>query len=257
MFHLLDIFNNFSYLCEMIPVTQKIQKQIEKIIEGTTFKYDQLAIDPQEYPAAAKAIERLILKGSIKRISTGIFYKPKKTAFGELMPSEEEILKPYLFANGKRIAYITGISLYNRMGLTTQIPKNIRIACRTRRIIISRGSVKATPVKSYVDVSDGNYYLLELLDALKDFKKIPDLDKGSVIKILLTNLNVLNKIEINLLIKCSLAYPPRVRSILGALLECINAPGLNKLKSSLNPLSKYDYEIGKKFLPTAENWNIN
>ena len=226
-------------------VTQNIQKQISKLADGTTFKYEQLDIEPQEFSASAKAIERLIAKGVIKRISTGVFYKPKKTVFGELKPNEEEILKPYLFEKGKRIAYITGTSLYNRLGLTTQIPKNIKIASRDKRITVSNGNVKASPVKSYVDVTDKNFYLLELLDALKDFK------------ILSNKLKELNPTETKLLIKCGLAYPPRVRSFLGALLENIKTESdLTALKSSLNPLSEYEYGIDKKQLPTAENWNI-
>src|SRR5690606_2983834 len=103
-------------------ISEKLQKQISKLAEGTTFKYGQLDIKPQEFGAAAKAMERLIAKDAIKRVSTGVFYKPKKTVFGELKPSEEELLKPYLFERGKRSAYITGTSLYNRLGLTTQIP---------------------------------------------------------------------------------------------------------------------------------------
>jgi len=238
-------------------VTQNIQKQISKLADGTTFKYEQLDIEPQEFSAAAKAIERLIAKGLIKRVSTGVFYKPKKTVFGELKPNEEEILKPYLYEKGKRIAYITGNSLYNRLGLTTQVPKRIKIASRDKRITVSNGSVKASPVKSYVDVTDKNFYLLELLDALKDFKKIPDLDKGSAIKILLTKLKELNPTQTKFLIKCGLAYPPRVRSFLGALLENIKTESdLTALKTSLNPLSEYEYGISEKQLATAENWNV-
>lgn len=238
-------------------VTQNIQKQISKLADGTTFKYEQLDIEPQEFSATAKAIERLIAKGIIKRVSTGVFYKPKKTVFGELKPNEEEILKPYLFEKGKRIAYVTGTSLYNRLGLTTQIPKSIKIASRDKRITVSNGNVKANPVKSYVDVTDKNFYLLELLDALKDFKKIPDLDKNSVIKILSNKLKELNSTETKLLIKCGLYYPPRVRSFLGALLDNIKTESdLTSLKTSLNPLSEYEYGIDKKQLPTAENWNI-
>ncbi len=238
-------------------VTQNIRKQISKIADGTTFKYEQLVIEPQEFSATAKAIERLIAKGVIKRVSTGVFYKPKKTVFGELKPNEEEILKPYLFEKGKRIAYITGILLYNHLGLTTQIPKSIKIASRDKRITVSNGNVKASPVKSYVDVTDKNFYLLELLDALKDFKKIPDLDKNSAIKIISNKLKELNPTETKLLIKCGLAYPPRVRSFLGALLENIKTESdLTPLKSSLNPLSEYEYGIDKKLLQTVENWNI-
>lgn len=237
--------------------TQNIQNRIGKFAEGTTFKYEQLPIEPQEYVAAAKALERLIAKGIIKRVSTGVFYKPKKTVFGELKPNEEELLKPYLFEKGKRIAYITGTSLYNRLGLTTQVPKAIKIASRAKRITVSRESLKATPVKSYVDVTDSNFHLLEILDALKDFKQIPDLDKSSAIKIVSGKLRELNPAEIKLLIKHSLAYPPRVRGFLGALLVDINtASDLTALKRSLNPLSEYNYGINEEQLPSAGNWGI-
>lgn len=240
-----------------MKIAQKIEKQINKIKEGATFKYQQLSIESNEYSAAAKAIERLIDKGIIKRVSTGVFYKPKQTIFGELKPNEEELLKPYLFQNNKRIAYITGISLYNRMGLTTQVPRNIKIASRDKRITVSVGNIKGNPVKSYVDVTDKNYTLLEILDALKDFKKIPDLDKKSGVKIISNQLKKLNLKEIKQLIDCALSYPPRVRAFLGSLLEKINISiELQPLKKSLNPLSEYNYGIDKKTLPTITNWNI-
>ncbi len=87
--------------------------------EGTTFRYQELDIPVENYNAAAKALERYIRQELIKRVSTGVFYKPVKSVFGTLKPKEEELIKPYLFKNGKRIAYITGNSLYNRLGLTT------------------------------------------------------------------------------------------------------------------------------------------
>lgn len=240
-----------------MKVTKKIENKINKIKEGTTFNYQQLSIDSNEYGAAAKAIERFIEKGIIKRVSTGVFYKPKQTIFGELKPNEEELLKPYLFQNNKRIAYITGTSLYNKMGLTTQIPKNIKIASRDKRITVSVGNIKGTPVKSYVDVTDKNFYLLEILDALKDFKKIPDLDKKSAIKIISNRLKELNANEIKQLIKCVCSYPPRVRAFLGALIEKVDSSiELIVLKKSLNPLSEYNYAINKSLLSTAPNWNI-
>ncbi|AOR28307.1 hypothetical protein FORMB_12630 [Formosa sp. Hel1_33_131] len=242
-----------------MKVAQKIENKIKTLKEGTTFKYQQLSIESNEYSAAAKAIERLIEKGIIKRVSTGVFYKPKQTIFGELKPNEEELLKPYLFQNNKRIAYITGVSLYNRMGLTTQVPRNIKIASRDKRITVSVGNIKGNPVKSYVDVTDKNFSLLETLDALKDFKKIPDLDKNSGIKIISNQLKKLNTKEIKQLIDYALSYPPRVRAFLGALLEQINFfidSELKTLIKSLNPLSEYNYGIDKKILPTITNWNI-
>jgi hypothetical protein len=238
-------------------VSQKIQKQIQELPEGATFDYQSLLIEREEYTAATKVLERLIKKHIIDRVSSGIFYKPKRTIFGTLKPNEEEILKTYLFENGKRIAYITGVSLYNRMGLTTQVPSTIKIACREKRIFASVGSLKGKGVKSYVDVTDNNYYLLEILDALKDFNQIPDLDANSGITILADKLKILSEKEVVQLMALALKYPPRVRALLGAIIELF-LPGadLTQLKNSLNPLSEYKYYISDLALPNARIWKV-
>lgn len=236
-------------------IARKVEKIIEKFNNGDTFTYRDLVIKKEEYQAASKTIERLIKKGIIKRISTGVFYKPKQTVFGEIKPNEEKIITPYLFKNEKRIAYITGLLLYNKMGLTTQISKEICIASREKRIYISKGNIKATAVKSYVEVTGKNYKLLEILDALKDFKKIPDLSKKSAITILTNKILELNNKQVKELIKIAFSYPPRVRAFLGALLEYIKINGTS-LEDSLNPLSEYKIGVSRDVLSTVEKWNI-
>lgn len=238
-------------------VAQKIEQQIQQLPEGTTFDYQTLMVERTEYTAASKALERLIKKEIINRVSSGIFYKPKQTAFGALKPNEQELLKTYLFEEGKRIAYITGVSLYNRLGLTTQIPKVIKIACRDKRIFATVGSIKGKAVKSYVDVTDNNYCLLELLDALKDFNQIPDLDSGSALILLANKFKTISRKELDSLIAIALKYPPRVRALLGAILEKYNAEtNLSALRNSLNPLSEYQYNIPLTALSNGANWKL-
>jgi len=89
-------------------IAKRVKNRINNIEINNIFTYKDLNIKKEEYYAATKTIERLIKKGKIKRLSKGIFYKPKQTVFGELRPDEENIIKPYLFKNRKRIAYITG-----------------------------------------------------------------------------------------------------------------------------------------------------
>ena len=43
------------------------------------------------------------------------------------------------------------------MGLTTQVPVNLSLASRDRRIIPRIGDMQIRPVKSYVDVTKDNY----------------------------------------------------------------------------------------------------
>jgi len=239
-----------------MKIKEKIEKQISRMPEGTIFKYQQLNISANEYSATAKAIERLIEKQVIKRVTTGTFYKPKKTVFGELLPRETEIIKPYLFEQGKRVAYISGTALYNNMGLTTQVPKTIKISSRSKRITINTGVVKARPLKSYADVTNENFYLLEILDIMKDFTKIPDMDRETGIRFLLNKLKDFEEKELTGIIKYALLYPPRVRAFLGALLNQITNQENKPLKQSLNPLTIYEMEIKEEILPTAPNWNI-
>jgi hypothetical protein len=252
----LDIFSKMSIFITM-KISEYIAKQIKRIPEDATFGYEQLKIDKNKYVTAAKALERLIKKGVIKKVSKGTFYKPKMTVFGELKPSDKEILKPYLFQGNKRIAYVTGTFLYNQLGLTTQMAFRIKIASLSKRIYINTGAIKATPVKSYAEVTDENYGLLGFLDAMKDLNIIPDLDIQSALTVLSNIIKSLNEKQTQEIIKYALCYPPRVRALLGAILEQVNRKkGIEKLKESLNPLTHFKLGLKKTTLITALNWYI-
>jgi len=240
-----------------VKVSEKINKKIARVPDGDTFTYSQLGVEPQEFGAAAKAMGRLVKTGTVQRASTGLFYKPKQTVFGSLKPNEEELLKPYLFEGGSRVAYITGPSLYNRLGLTTQLSNNIKVASRDRRVIAAIGNLKITPVKSYVDVTNDNFGLLGILDAIKDFKKIPDRDHERTVKRLAEIIGALKDSDKERLARYAVKYPPRVPALLGALLENMKEQKyLGTLKEKMNPLTKYAYGIPKQLLPTITLWGI-
>ncbi len=240
-----------------MTIARKIADKIEKLPKDGTFRYTDLSILPEEYLTAAKALERLQKNGVIKKLSKGIFYKPNITVFGELKPGEEEILKPYLFEDGKRIAYITGASLYNQLNLTTQVAAMYKIASADKRIYINRGRIKAKPVKSYAPVTDKNYRMLGFLDAMKDLNNIPDVNKKSAILIFLSRLGKMTSKELNEFIKYGLLYPPRVRALLGSLLEQLDKTiDIKRLKNSLNPFTTYKYYLFDTALTTQQNWNI-
>jgi hypothetical protein len=147
--------------------------------------------------------------------------------------------------------------LYNRMGLTTQMAFRIKIASRGKRISINRGALKADAVKSYTEVTEANYELLGFLDAIKDSKRIPDCPVSQAVRVLSGKIKTLNEKQTIELIKYALLYPPRVRALLGAMLENLNVQSnIDKLKQSLNPLSKIKLGLKKTDLPTIKNWNI-
>lgn len=241
-----------------MALATEIRKRIKQLPEGKTFGYDDLRIAKDEYTTAAKALERLQKEGLIKKVSKGVFYKPEQTVFGELKPDYSELLRPYLFENGKRVAYETGTSLYNRLGLTTQMAFRIKIASRGKRININRENLKADAVKSYAEVTDSNYETLGLLDAFKDIKKIPDCSVAQAINRLSAIVKELNDKQTASLLKYALVYPPRVRALVGAVLENIgsNIENIVKLKESLNPLTTIKLGVKESELSTKSNWYI-
>jgi hypothetical protein len=143
------------------------------------------------------------------------------------------------------------------MGLTTQMAFRIKIASRGKRISINRGSLKADAVKSYTEVTEANYELLGFLDAIKDIKRIPDCSVSQAVKILSGKVSKLNEKQISDLVKYALIYPTRVRALAGAMLENLNIQAnTEKLKQSLNPLTKVKLGLKETELPTIKNWNI-
>jgi predicted transcriptional regulator of viral defense system len=241
-----------------MKVTAKIAAKINRIDSGDVFGYDTLELTSDEITAGSKALSRLVDKGVIKRAKKGYYYKPKVSVFGEQKPREEALLSLYLFEKNKQVAYITGTRLYNRLGLTTQVPSSIRIASLNKQVKGKAGNVVIKPAKSYVKVSADAIKYLELLDVIKDLNTIPDLQKKDGLVYLKTAVYSLDKAEIKKLITYGIAYPPKVRALLGAVLEATNVDttNLSLLKKSINPSSSYQYGITPEMLSTVNSWNI-
>ncbi len=253
----LDILLKISYFCSM-KVAEQIRKTIENIPESHPFGYADLNIEPVNFITAAKALERLKKKGIIEKVSKGIFYKPKMTVMGSLGPDYDALLKRFLFKDGKRVGYITGGELYNQLNLTTQNYFRTKIATNISRKKIEKGWLKTSTVKAYTEITEDNYQLLGILDALKDIRYISDTSTSQAIKILAGKLVNFSKPNINTLIKLSMEYPPRVRALLGAIVQekFTTDFDLSDLKGSLNPTTIFKLNIKEADWPTIKNWQI-
>jgi hypothetical protein len=242
-----------------MKVAEQIREKIKSIPESEPFGYADLNIEATDFFTAAKALERLQKKGIIKKVSKGVFYKPEISVFGALPPDYNQILQNYLYEDGKRTGYVTGYVLYNQLSLTTQMAFTTTIATNRSRKKINVGWLKTNCVKAYVEVTEENYPLLGILDALKDIKSIPDSSASNAIKILMPKIKVLEKNDIVNIIKYALKYPPRVRALLGAIIENVfrkNEYDVLPLEKSLNPSTTFKLGIKNSDLPTSQKWNI-
>ena len=79
---------------------------------------------------------------------------------GDIPVSDEERLRDVLYRNGRRSGYITGPALYNRLGLTTQIPRTIMIATNRAAQTKDFGTIRIKMVPRRAPIGDSTVPLL-------------------------------------------------------------------------------------------------
>jgi len=238
-------------------VNRQVRKRVKGFKEGRIFDYDDFQ-DLDNIKAIAISLCRLIKTKKIQRLAKGKFYKPKCTRFGELPPTESEIINQFLERDRRPIGYFTGNSAFNKLGLTTQVSNVFKIATNGQigqKQLIGRIKIRFT--KCPVTITKENIDLLPILDCLKNILSIPDASLPDSISRLYQMIFNLKVAERNKLSECSLGYNPRTRALLGAMLEKMgDRKNLRKLKRTLNPLTNYKLEGINNTLPQASNWNF-
>ncbi len=240
-----------------MKTSEYIRLTIDKLPKGYVFTYSDFTSEVNSKEAIIKSLNRMASSGKIVKLSKGKFYKPEQTPFGVLEPEEKQIVKDLLEREGKTIGYLTGISIYNQLKLTTQVNQVIEIGRNSIRPSLKRGMYEVKFVRQKNTITKESIPLLQLLDVLRFVKKIPDTNSDTVCKRLLSLLKELSAEKQQNIIRLSKKYSPSTRALLGALLEEINTDvPLEDLYKSLNPITKYKFSFSKAVLPTAPNWNI-
>jgi hypothetical protein len=240
-----------------MKTTEYIAVTIDRLPRGYIFTYADFTSEVNKKEAIIKALNRMAASGKISKLSKGKFYKPETTVFGALEPNQSQVVKDLLEEEGKSIGYLTGYSIYSELGLTTQISNTIQIGKNTVRPKFKRERYNISFIKQKNTITKENIPLLQLLDAIRYVKKIPDC---SVADACLRFVSILKKVSVKdtaTLVRLSQKYPPATRALLGALLEEIGVVQFQELlQKNLNPITKYKLLGVTRTLKAAEKWNL-
>ena len=240
-----------------MKVSDLVKLKIDRLPKGYVFTYKDFTPEVNNKEAVVKYLNRLANAGKIEKLSKGRYYKPETTAFGTLEPAINQVVKDLLEKGDKIIGYLTGYSIYNQLGLTTQVSNTIQVGRNDIRPPLKRGIYKIAFVKQKNTITKENIPLLQILDAIRFIKDIPDTSIEASCTRLLALLKKQSPDDITQLIRLVMKYPPSTRALLGAMLDSLGKKGLESLKQSLNPITNYKgYNLPEKILPTANRWNI-
>lgn len=240
-----------------MKVSDYVVVTIDRLPKGYVFTYEDFLTKVDKKEAIIKTLNRLAASGKIAKLSKGKFFKSEQTPFGSIAPDKYQIVKDLLVENGKTVGYLTGHSIYDQLGLTTQISNTIQIGRNNVRASFKRERYTISFIKQKNTITKKNVPLLQILDALRFIKRIPDTTINSSTKRISEIISALSKANELKIAKLAMKYPPATRALLGAVLEKSNRrSALKTLAASLNPVTKYRLSIDAEVLPTAVNWNI-
>ncbi len=218
----------------MTIVRQRIEAGGEKLWRLADFR--DLPVS-----AVAQALSRLAQQGKIERLSKGVYYHSRDTAFGKSKPNPAQIRE--LIPKNTTV-FPSGIAAANLLGFTTQNAARSEVA--TSALSLPRKLVGADTVihgrrpDAWSRLSETE---AAILDFLRRSGRTSGLAPDETVRRLLSLFS--GKDRFDRLLKVADTEPPRVRAMLGAIGEQVapGSPALQRLRSSLNPLSRFDFGI--------------
>lgn len=120
-------------------------------------------------------LNRLKKEGFIKAEYKGVYYKPAISIFGEVPLNTNRLreLKYLVDRNGNIKGYIVGAKLFNRIGLTTQVPNITEIVtneCKYHKQFDEK--LRTYIIKPKIEITNENYKYLQFIDILENKDKI-------------------------------------------------------------------------------------
>jgi hypothetical protein len=240
-----------------MKITDIVINRINRFKTGYVFTYHDFDIPVNKTEALKKTLSRLVASGKIIRLSKGQFYKPEITEFGSLRPPEYQVVKDLLEANNKIIGYLTGVSAFNKLGLTTQLSNTIQIGTNIDRKPKKRGKYNIRFIRQKNTIYKDNIYLLQILDSIRFIKRIPDSGVTQSCLRIIALIEGLPEVDRRSLAKYALKYNPGTRALTGAILDQVSESDITQqLFESLNPVSVFKLNITSEILIHKPKWRI-
>jgi hypothetical protein len=132
-------------------------------------------------PWLFKELKKLMNDRKLIRFDTGVYYIPTKTVLGTSVLNPRKVVeKKYVSTEGRVYGFYSGLTLKNRVGLTTQMPNTIEVVSNNESAKIREVSVGTQKVKARrarVEITKENVSALQYLDLMNSLD-INDLNEN-------------------------------------------------------------------------------
>ena len=124
-----------------------------------------------------KTLERMCKAGTLAKAAKGTYYIPKQSSFGVVPPSEREIVSSF---TKNHSGTVIGYTLYNQLGLTTQIAKTVEVLSSAMETQVK--TIRNVVVhSSSLSFSKKNAEMIHALEVMKNISEIQDINYSALV----------------------------------------------------------------------------
>ena len=200
--------------------------------------------------AVAQTLSRMVRKGELRRLSNGLYYRARQTAFGESRPNPATLQQ---LATRKSL-FPAGLFAAGLLGFTTQTPSRNEVATSgfslPRKLLGADAVIHTRRPEAWIMLSQADAALLDFLRRRGDTSELSPQETARRTLDLFREAGRFDRL-------CDVApsEPPRVRAMLGAIGETLgqHPARIDELRASLNPLSRFDFGM-LRALPNSNHW---
>ena len=170
---------------------------------------EELSIPEISYANLRKQLSRYNSQGILEKYSQGVYYIPKETILGRSTLSIDDVINRKYITNDNDIyGFYSGLSFYNKLGISTQVPYVYEIVTNKEKSRVRETTLKNQNIilrKPYVKINKNNYLENQFLDFINNANSNDLSDNIDVLKKYIKD-NNLNK---NVILDLITYYPSK------------------------------------------------
>ena len=170
---------------------------------------EELSVPEISYDNLRKQLSRYNSQGILEKYSQGVYYIPKETILGRsTLLIDDVINRKYITNDNDIYGFYSGLSFYNKLGISTQVPFVYEIVTNKEKSRVREITLKNQKIilrKPYVKINKNNYLENQFLDFINNANSNDLSDNIDVLKKYIKD-NNLNK---NVILDLITYYPSK------------------------------------------------
>jgi hypothetical protein len=167
-------------------------------------------------------------------------------------------VKDLLKEDNRVIGYLTGVSAFNKLGLTTQVSNTIQIGTNISKTSRRRGKYSIRFILQKNTITKDNINLLQILDSIRFIIRISDSNVSKSCRVIIALVSKLSESDLLTLTRLVMKYNPGTRALAGAIIDQVSASDITEpLLKSLNMVSLFSYNISDEVLDNKLEWRLS